>query len=149
MTTPLRLEVTRLSSVEVPLPTYQTKGSAGLDLSAAIEHPIVLQTGERTLVPTGIAVAIPEGFEGQLRPRSGLAHRHGVGIVNAPGTIDSDYRGEIGVVLVNHGQEPFRIEPLARIAQLVIAPVVQVDVLEVDELDHTQRGSGGYGSTGS
>jgi dUTP pyrophosphatase len=144
----VRLRVQRVGAVPVPLPAYQTPGSAGLDLCAALAEPLTLAPGERRLVPTGLCLAIPPGFEGQVRPRSGLALRHGLGIVNAPGTIDSDYRGEVAVVLVNHGQAPYVVEPLARIAQLVIAPVVQVTPELVTELDATERGPGGYGSTG-
>jgi dUTP pyrophosphatase len=142
------LRVQRVGPVEVPLPAYQTAGSAGLDLPAALPESVTLGPGERRFVPTGLAFAIPPGFEGQVRPRSGLALRHGISIVNAPGTIDSDYRGEVGVVLVNLGQEPFVIEPLARIAQLIVAPVVQARLELVEGLDATPRGAGGYGSTG-
>ena len=142
------LLVCRCGPVDVPLPAYQSPDAAGLDLHAALDLPWVLAPGERRLVPTGIRVAIPRGYEGQVRPRSGLALRHGLGIVNSPGTIDADYRGEIGIVLINHGSEPVTIEPLARIAQLVIAPVVQVSVIGVSGLDQTARGGGGYGSTG-
>jgi dUTP pyrophosphatase len=130
------------------MPAYQTAGAAGLDLSAAVAQSVVIEPGERRFVPTGIAVAIPQGFEGQVRPRSGLALKHGIGIVNSPGTIDSDYRGEIGIVLVNHGSEPFVVTSGTRIAQLVIAPVARVTVEAVDTLDTTDRGAGGYGSTG-
>ena len=130
------------------MPRHQSPQAAGLDLHAALAAPLVLAPGERRLVPTGIRVAMPPGYEGQVRPRSGLALRHGLGIVNSPGTIDADYRGEIGIVLINHGGEPVTIEPLARIAQLVIAPVVRVAVVAVDRLDDTARGGGGYGSTG-
>jgi dUTP pyrophosphatase len=143
-----KISVQRVGAVEVPLPAYQTAGAAGLDLSAAVADPVVIPPGERRFVPAGIAVAIPEGFEGQVRPRSGLALKHGIGIVNSPGTIDSDYRGEIGIVLINHGAEPFVVTRGARIAQLVIAPVARVDVEAVDTLDTTDRGDGGYGSTG-
>ena len=143
-----RLLVRRVGPVRVPLPAYQTAGAAGLDLSAAVSEPVSIAPGERKLIPAGIAVAIPAGHEGQVRARSGLALRHGIGIVNAPGTIDEDFRGEIGVVLVNHGKEPFVVEPLSRIAQLVIAPVVRVEVVAVDVLGETERGAGGYGSTG-
>ncbi len=138
----------RVGAVEVPLPRYQTPDSAGLDLMAALASSVVLAPGERRLIPTGLALAIPPGFEGQVRPRSGLALRHGVGMVNAPGTIDADYRGEVGVILVNHGAEPFTVEPLARIAQLVIAPVSRATVEWAEGLDLTARGSGGFGSTG-
>lgn len=144
-----RLLVQRVGKIEVPLPAYQTAGAAGLDLSAAVPDPVVIPPGERRFVPTGLAVAIPDGFEGQVRPRSGLALKHGIGIVNSPGTIDSDYRGEIGIVLVNHGNEPFTVTRGSRIAQLVICPVARVDVVAVDTLDTTDRGGGGYGSTGS
>jgi dUTP pyrophosphatase len=143
------LQVQRVGPVEVPLPSYQSAGAAGLDLCAALKEPVVLVPGERRLVPTGIAVAIPAGHEGQVRPRSGLALRHGLGVVNAPGTIDADYRGEIGIVLINHGEGPVTIQPLSRIAQLVIAPVARVDVMAVDRLEPTPRGPGGYGSTGA
>jgi dUTP pyrophosphatase len=140
--------VKRTGPVAVPLPAYQTSGAAGLDLCAALEAPVTIRPGERAFVPTGLSLAIPEGFEGQVRPRSGLARKHGIGIVNSPGTIDSDYRGEVGIVLVNHGSEPFVVEPLSRIAQLVIAPVARAEIELVDELDETTRGAGGYGSTG-
>lgn len=143
-----RLLVQRVGAIEVPMPAYQTAGAAGLDLSAAVAQSVVIEPGERRFVPTGIAVAIPQGFEGQVRPRSGLALKHGIGIVNSPGTIDSDYRGEIGIVLVNHGSEPFVVTSGTRIAQLVIAPVARVTVEAVDTLDTTDRGAGGYGSTG-
>lgn len=144
----LRICVRRVGPVEVPLPSYQTPGSAGFDLCAAIEAPVELGCGERRLIPTGIALAIPPGYEGQVRPRSGLARSAGVTVLNSPGTIDSDFRGMIGVVLVNLGQGPVVIEPLERIAQLVVAPVFVADLVLVDELDQTERGSGGYGSTG-
>lgn len=138
----------RVGEVEVPLPAYQTPGSAGLDLCAALTEPVSLAPGARRLIPTGLAMAIPPGYEGQVRPRSGLALKHGVSIVNSPGTIDSDYRGEVAIVLINLGQEPFLVEPRARIAQLVIAPVTQATLELVSELDETGRGAGGYGSTG-
>jgi len=130
------------------LPRYMSASAAGLDLCAAPDKPIVLQPGERTLVPTGLALAIPIGFEGQVRPRSGLALRQGISMVNTPGTIDADYRGEIGIILINHGQDPVTIVTGDRIAQLVIAPVVQADLQLVDSLDDTERGSGGFGHTG-
>ncbi|HVR19415.1 MAG TPA: dUTP diphosphatase [Polyangiaceae bacterium] len=144
----VRVRVTHVGSVRVPLPEYQTRGAAGMDLRAAVAEPVTIPPGERRFVTTGLAIAIPDGYEGQVRPRSGLALRHGIGIVNAPGTIDADYRGEIGIVLVNHGAEPFVVEPLARIAQLVIAPVARAELEVVPSLDETERGAGGYGSTG-
>jgi dUTP diphosphatase len=128
------------------LPHYQTPGSAGLDLLA--DEAVGLAPGERRLVPTGIAVEIPPGYEGQVRPRSGLALRHGVGMVNAPGTVDSDYRGEVGVLLVNWGREAVEIARGDRIAQLVVAPVERADLQLVDKLGRTDRGGGGFGSTG-
>ncbi|MEZ4233710.1 MAG: dUTP diphosphatase [Polyangiaceae bacterium] len=138
----------RVGDVEVPLPAYQTPGSAGLDLCAALASALTIAPGDRRLIPTGLAMAIPRGYEGQVRPRSGLALKHGISIVNSPGTIDSDYRGEVAIVLINHGREPFVVEPRSRIAQLVIAPVTQASLELVDELDETARGAGGYGSTG-
>jgi dUTP pyrophosphatase len=138
----------RVGEVAVPLPEYQTPDSAGMDLRAALREPVRIAPGQRTLIPTGLALAIPRGFEGQVRPRSGLALKHGISIVNTPGTIDADYRGEVSIVLINLGQEPFVVEPLSRIAQLVIAPVIRVATALVDTLDDTARGSGGYGSTG-
>ncbi|MFO0619455.1 MAG: dUTP diphosphatase [Polyangiaceae bacterium] len=142
------VEVVRRSGVEVPLPRYETEDAAGMDLRAALTEPLDLAPGARKLVPTGIAVAIPRGYEGQVRPRSGLALKHGVTVLNAPGTIDADYRGEIGVVLINLGEAPVTLTPLDRIAQLVIAPVVRAEVVEVRDLAPTARGEGGYGSTG-
>ncbi len=128
------------------LPRYETAGAAGLDLRA--DEPFSLAPGERRLVPTGLALEIPHGYEGQVRPRSGLALRHGIGMVNAPGTIDSDYRGEVGVLLVNHGQAPVAFARGDRIAQLVIAPVTRAKVELVEDLSATGRGAGGFGSTG-
>jgi dUTP pyrophosphatase len=128
------------------LPRYETAGSAGMDLRA--DEPFSLASGERKLVPTGLAVEIPPGHEGSVRPRSGLAIKHGVGMVNAPGTVDSDYRGELKVILVNHGQEPVSFGRGERIAQLVIAPVVQAELELVEELAGSGRGTGGFGSTG-
>ena len=147
-----RLRVQRTGPVAVPLPSYQTDGSAGLDLCAALAEPLTLAPGERRLIPTGLMLEIPPGFEGQVRPRSGLALRHGIGMVNSPGTIDSDYRGPVGVILVNLGQVPYVVEPLARIAQLVIARFERVAVELASggvELSATERGAGGFGSTGS
>ena len=145
----LPLRVQKVGSVEVPLPRYQTASAAGLDLCAALAEARWLEPGERVLIPTGLAFAIPDGFEGQVRPRSGLALKHGISIVNTPGTIDADYRGIVQVVLINHGREPFLIEPLSRIAQLVICPVMQAELELVESLDQTARGAGGYGSTGT
>jgi len=142
------LRVVRTGNVRVELPAYRTPHAAGLDLQAALASAITLAPGERRLIPTGLKLEIPHGYEGQVRPRSGLALQHGIGMVNAPGTIDADYRGEVGVLLVNHGQEPFVIEPLARVAQLVICPVARAELVEVSELTSTERGEGGYGSTG-
>ncbi len=133
----------------LPLPAYATEGSAGLDLGAAITAPLRLEPGARALVPTGIAIALPAGYEAQVRPRSGLALNHGVTVLNSPGTIDADYRGEIQVLLINLGTESFAIEPGMRIAQMVIAAVAQARWREVKELPPSERGVGGFGSTGS
>lgn len=130
------------------LPRYMTEHAAGMDLTAAIDGPVVIAAGERAAVGTGLAVALAPGYEGQVRPRSGLASKHGVTVLNAPGTIDADYRGEVIVLLVNLGGDAVAIEPGMRIAQLVIAPVAQVEVEEVGELPATVRGAGGFGSTG-
>ena len=143
--TPLRVK--RLSEL-AELPHYQSEHAAGMDLHAALDEPITLATGEIKLIPCGFAVAVPVGYEAQVRPRSGLATRHGISIPNAPGTIDADYRGEVKVSLINLGKEPFIIEPNMRIAQMVIAPVAHCTVEEVEELDETARGAGGFGSTG-
>jgi len=132
----------------LPLPAYATAGSAGIDLVAAISDPVELPVGRRVIVPTGLKLAIPTGFEGQVRPRSGLALKHGITVLNSPGTIDADYRGEVQVLLINHGQTPFVIKRGDRIAQMVVAPVTQIAWSIVDQLDQTERGSGGYGSTG-
>ena len=143
-----RLRVSRTAGAEdLPLPSYATSGAAGLDLRAAVSSRLVVAPGERALVPTGLRVAVPHGYEGQVRPRSGLALRHGIVLPNAPGTIDSDYRGEVQVILWNTGAEPFAIARGDRIAQLVVAPVVRVELEEV-ALDETPRGAGGFGSTG-
>ncbi|WP_336813938.1 dUTP diphosphatase [Bosea sp. MMO-172] len=133
---------------DLPLPAYETEGAAGLDLRAAIAEGLSLAPGERALVPTGLAMQLPAGFEGQVRPRSGLAVKHGVTVLNAPGTVDSDYRGEVKVPLINLGQEPFAIARGDRIAQMVIAPVTRAILTEVAGLDATARGAGGFGSTG-
>jgi dUTP pyrophosphatase len=146
-----RLKVARLRP-EAVLPRYMTDGAAGLDLAAAVAEPVLLGPGERRAIGTGLAVEIPAGFEGQVRPRSGLALARGVTLANAPGTIDADYRGELQVLLVNLGSEPVAIEPGQRIAQLVIAPVARAEVVEVegvDRLGDSARGGGGFGSTGA
>ena len=130
------------------IPCYMTDQAAGVDLHAALEREFTLAPGERALVPTGIALEIPSGFEAQVRPRSGLALRHGIALVNSPGTIDADYRGEIGVILINHGSEPFTIACGERIAQMVFARCERAEFIEVDELEESGRGSGGFGHTG-
>lgn len=135
-------------AADLPLPAYETEDSAGMDLRAAISEAIVVQPGERRLIPTGIRIALPKHTEAQVRPRSGLAARHGISMVNAPGTIDADYRGEIQVILINHGKEAFTIQRGARIAQLAIAPVLRAEWELVGELDETRRGEGGFGHTG-
>jgi len=132
----------------LPLPSYATEDSAGCDLRAAVTEALVLQPGDRAAVPTGLRIAIPRGHEGQVRPRSGLALRQGVTVANAPGTIDADYRGELKVLLVNLGREPVTVQRGERIAQLVVAPVIQVGLSVVEDLDDTARGQGGFGSTG-
>jgi dUTP pyrophosphatase len=133
---------------DLPLPAYATAGSAGLDLLAAIAEPVTLAPGERKAVPTGIAIALPEGFEAQVRPRSGLALREGITVLNSPGTIDADYRGEIQAILINHGGQPVRLSRGERIAQLVVAPVARIAWQEGADLAATGRGAGGFGSTG-
>jgi dUTP pyrophosphatase len=134
---------------DLPLPSYQTAGSSGLDLMAACDQEIILNPGERTLVPTGISFSLPPGYEAQIRPRSGLAMKNGITLPNTPGTVDSDYRGEIKVILMNLGQEPFVIKRGMRIAQAVIAEVVKAKLVVADNLDATLRGSGGFGHTGT
>jgi dUTP pyrophosphatase len=149
VSTTLTLQIRRLPhSAGLPLPEYQTAGAAGMDLHAAIDADIRLEAGAITLVPTGLAVAIPSGFEAQVRPRSGLAVKHGLSLPNTPATIDSDYRGEIRVPLINLGREPFVITRGMRIAQLVVGPVVRVSWEEVDELPATARAAGGFGHSG-
>jgi dUTP pyrophosphatase len=145
------ITVTRLAHAEgLPLPAYETAGAAGMDLRAAVpeDEPVTLRPGARTMAPTGLCIALPPGFEAQVRPRSGLAAKAGVTCLNTPGTIDSDYRGEVKVILINLGPEDFVIRRGDRIAQMVIAPVVQASWREVDSLDETDRGAGGFGSTG-
>jgi dUTP pyrophosphatase len=133
---------------DLPLPSYATAQSAGLDLMAAVASDVALEPGARRLIPTGLAIALPAGFEAQVRPRSGLALKHGVTVLNSPGTIDADYRGEVQVLLINHGAQPFVVRRGDRIAQMVVAPVTQIAWNTVERLDETERGSGGYGSTG-
>ena len=130
------------------LPAYETAHSAGMDIRAAIDDAVILEPGERRLVPTGIRIALPPGTEAQIRPRSGLAIRHGISMVNSPGTIDADYRGEIQVILINHGEDAFTIERGDRIAQMVVCPVVRVEWKSTEMLDGTERGDGGFGHTG-
>ena len=145
----VRVRLLRLSHAEgLPIPAPATAGSAGCDLSAAVESELELAPGERALVPTGFAIALPQGYEAQLRPRSGLALKHGILLPNAPGTIDADYRGELQVILMNSGNEPFAVRRGDRIAQLVVAPVVRAEFDEVESLDDTERGSGGFGHSG-
>ncbi|NVK34216.1 MAG: dUTP diphosphatase [Rhodobacteraceae bacterium] len=146
----VRLELKRLPhGSDLPLPAYQSEMAAGLDLMAAIESPLVLEPGKRALVETGLSMALPKGFEGQVRPRSGLAAKNGVTVLNSPGTIDADYRGEVKVILINHGDAAFTVERGMRIAQLIIAPALQAEILEVESLSETVRGAGGFGSTGT
>ena len=142
----MKVEVVNLSSHE--LPKYSTNESAGLDLRAELLSPINLKPGQRSLIPTGLKIALPTGYEAQVRPRSGLAYKHGITVLNSPGTIDADYRGDVGVILINHGSESFTIENGERIAQLIIAKFVQIDWDEVLDLSTTSRGEGGFGSTG-
>ena len=133
---------------DLPLPSYESTSAAGMDIRAALEKSVNLKSGERTLIPTGLQMAIPEGYEAQIRPRSGLAIRNGITMLNSPGTIDADYRGEVKVIAINHGAEDFIINHGDRIAQMVIAPVTQFPIQQVEDLDETDRGEGGFGSTG-
>ncbi|HVY21699.1 MAG TPA: dUTP diphosphatase [Bauldia sp.] len=146
---PVTIPVLRLPHGEgLPLPVAKTTGSAGLDLPAAVDEAVLIPAGGRALIPTGFAIALPEGYEGQVRPRSGLAVQHGVTVLNAPGTIDADYRGEVKVPLINLGHEPFTVTRGMRIAQFVVAPVSAAKLVEVTALDETKRNAGGFGSTG-
>jgi dUTP pyrophosphatase len=148
-TLPISVAVTRLAhGQDLPLPAYATADAAGFDLMAAVDAPLRIAPGTHALVPTGLAIALPRGFEAQVRPRSGLAAKNGVTVLNSPGTIDADYRGEIKVILINHGAEPFAIERGLRIAQMVVAPVTRIAWAEQAALDDTVRGVGGFGSTG-
>ena len=130
------------------LPQFETTQSAGMDLRANIDAPVVLQPGDRALIPTGIKMALPDGYEAQIRPRSGLAYKHGITVLNSPGTIDADYRGDVGVLLINHGREAFTVEDGMRVAQMVVAQYSQFEWESVEDLDETARGVGGFGSTG-
>lgn len=144
----MKLQIKRLEGNNLELPKYKTEGSAGMDLTACIDENIILKPLERKLIKTGIAIALPNNYEAQVRPRSGLALKNGISVLNTPGTIDADYRGEIGVILINLSNEDFVVERGMRIAQLVISPIVQAELVEVKELDETLRGQGGFGSTG-
>ncbi len=147
---PLTISITRLPHAkDLALPAYATEHSAGMDLLAAVNETIILAAGERKLIPTGLSIALPDGYEAQIRPRSGLALKNGISLVNSPGTIDADYRGEIGVIIINHGSEAFTIERGMRIAQMVIAPYTRAQFSEVLELPTSARGAGGFGSTGT
>ncbi len=153
MSHPIRditVEITRISEAtrDVPLPAYATEGSAGMDVFAAVDGEFVLKPGTTSLIPTGFAIALPAGYEAQIRPRSGLAIKHEIGIMNSPGTIDSDYRGEVGIVLTNHGRNDFVVRRGDRIAQMVIARYARVEWAETGSLDETGRGAGGFGHTG-
>jgi dUTP pyrophosphatase len=149
MSSQVEIKITRLAhGTDLALPSYESARAAGMDLRAALSETLELRPGKRALVPTGIAIALPTRFEAQIRPRSGLALKHGVTVLNSPGTVDADYRGEIGVILINHGEETFEISRGDRIAQMVIAPVTQGVWREVDNLDETGRGAGGFGSSG-
>ena len=148
--TPVTVPIMRLDHArDLALPDYASAGAAGIDLPAAVADYVVIAPGKRALIPTGFAIALPDGFEAQVRPRSGLAVRHGISIVNAPGTVDADYRGEVMVCLINHGEESFTVTRGARIAQMVVAPVTRVRLNEAQSLDATKRGAGGFGSTGT
>ena len=144
----IKILIKRLSK-EASLPKYETSGSSGMDLAANIETDVNINPGKTAIIPTGLALSIPKGFEVQIRPRSGLAAKQKVTVLNTPGTIDADYRGEIKIILINLGQETFKVEKGLRIAQMVVCPVVQAQLEEVDDLNETERGEGGFGSTGT
>ena len=146
-----KIKITRLAhNADLPLPAYESQLAAGMDLRAAVpeDAPLVLRPMQREMIPTGLAIALPPGFEGQVRPRSGLAAKAGITCLNSPGTVDADYRGEVKVILINHGSEPFAIARGERVAQIVLAPVTRASWDEVEDLDQTARGAGGFGSTG-
>ena len=138
----------RLTEQGISFPAYASEGSSGMDIRACVDKPVTLQPGQIKLIPTGLAISIPTGYEVQIRPRSGLALKHGIGMVNGPGTIDSDYRGEIGVILINWGEDPFTVKMGDRIAQMVLSKVLRADLHQVTELDETIRGDGGFGHSG-
>lgn len=144
----MKVQIKRLDGNDLVLPCYETTQSAGMDLRACINENVVLKPNERKLIKTGLSIALPKDYEAQIRPRSGLALKNGITVLNAPGTIDADYRGEIGIILINLGNEDFTIERGMRIAQMVISPVIQAELIEICELDETKRGCGGFGSTG-
>jgi len=143
----IQIRVKKLHSQAI-VPVYMTEHAAGMDLCTVVDEPVVLAPGERALLPTGLAMEIPPGYEGQVRPRSGLALKKGIALVNSPGTIDADYRGEIGIIIINHGSEPVEIMPGDRVAQLIVAPVTRAVLIEVEDLTDTGRNSGGFGHTG-
>ena len=143
---PLNIDIVNKS--HHPLPAYATEGSAGMDVRAFLTAPVTLLPGERALIPTGLYIALPQGYECQIRPRSGLAIKHGISLVNSPGTVDSDYRGEIGVIVINHSDKPFTVNDGERICQMVIAPYTRVGWKQVESLDETERGAGGFGHSG-
>lgn len=143
---PLNIDIVNKS--HHPLPAYATEGSAGMDVRAFLTDPVTLLPGERALIPTGLYIALPQGYECQIRPRSGLAIKHGISLVNSPGTVDSDYRGEIGVIVINHSHKPFTVNDGERICQMVIAPYTRVGWTQVESLDETERGAGGFGHSG-
>ncbi len=150
MSKPVAVAITQLPNAKgLNLPAYATELSAGVDLEAAVDAPVTLQPGERKLIPTGLAIALPEGYEAQVRPRSGLAFKNGVTVLNSPGTIDADYRGEVKVILANLGNELFTVERGMRVAQMVVAQYARVNFNLVEQLDETERGAGGFGSTGT
>ena len=145
----ITVKIKRLeNNSDLPLPGYETAGSSGMDIRASVKEPVLIEPGEIRLIPTGLAVSIPPGYEGQIRPRSGLALKHGIGMVNSPGTIDSDYRGEIGIIVINWGKKPFKIGRGDRIAQMIISKVYAAEIMEVHDLDSTTRGEGGFGHSG-
>ncbi|MFC1840687.1 dUTP diphosphatase [Thermodesulfobacteriota bacterium] len=144
----ITLKIKRVKKSDLPLPAYETDGSAGMDIRASLDEDITLEPGDIKLIPTGISISIPMGYEGQIRPRSGLALKHGIGLVNSPGTIDSDYRGEVRIIMINYGRKSFTVKHGDRIAQMIIARIFNATIEEVSELDSTERGQGGFGHSG-